>query len=213
MVSAEPLGKRCALRRSAARTCGMQIPVADAAGEIRAHPFGDQRVHHVERRDPAATGDAVAVDDEARLARRQMRKGLQQGRRVLPMNGKIASVQQTRRRQQIRRRWICRRSERRGAQAACRQACTPACASRVATAGADEDGVQGPNRAWAAIAAGDLNAAELRRPPSGEKRDRLVDPRPASRLAARSGSVARHRTSARNLGSRMKPIGCRFFGR
>jgi hypothetical protein len=47
-------------------------------------------MHHVERGYPAAAGNAVAVDDEAGLTRRQGRKSLEQRRSVLPMDGEIA---------------------------------------------------------------------------------------------------------------------------
>ena len=48
----------------------------------------------IERRDAAAAGDAVAVDDEAGALGQQRRKGFGQRRRVLPVNGKAPLVEQ-----------------------------------------------------------------------------------------------------------------------
>ncbi len=51
-------------------------------------------MHHVERCDAAATGDAITVQHIARLTRNKLWKGFGQGRRVLPVNGEVTTVQQ-----------------------------------------------------------------------------------------------------------------------
>ncbi len=102
MIDPVTLRQRRPLGRTGAFHLGMKIPVADPTGEIRAHTFRDQRVHHVERGHAAAAGDAVAIENIARLTGSKTGKGLHQGRRMLPVDGEVAILQQSRRCHQIR---------------------------------------------------------------------------------------------------------------
>ena len=58
-------------------------------------------MHHIERRNPARTGDPVAIEHEARLPRRQMVEGFSQHGGVFPVNGEVAIVEQACPRQNI----------------------------------------------------------------------------------------------------------------
>lgn len=70
----------------------------DARG---AHPCGDQVQHHVERRDAARAGDAIAVDDEQLLQEARVRELLLQRRHVLPVDRARVAREQPRLRERI----------------------------------------------------------------------------------------------------------------
>ena len=57
-------------------------------------------MHHVERGDAAAAGDALAVDHEAGRARDEVGEGFRQHRRVFPVDGEIPPREQARRREE-----------------------------------------------------------------------------------------------------------------
>lgn len=98
MVDAEALRRRSSLGRGRLSYLSVKIPIADAPGKICAHPVSDEGMHHVQRRDAATAGDAITVENEAGLSWSKMRKGLDESRGVFPVNGKIPSLEQSRRR-------------------------------------------------------------------------------------------------------------------
>ena len=81
------------LRPHALADVGEQEPLADRGGEVVAVVAGDQGDHHVERRDAARAGDAVAVEDEERRNDVDLREGLVEGGRMLPVERGAAAVE------------------------------------------------------------------------------------------------------------------------
>ena len=84
-----------ALRAHALADMGVQEPVADRGGKLAAMIALDQRHHHVERRDAARAGDAVAVDLEQRGRDGDIREIFAEGRLMLPMERHAATVEKS----------------------------------------------------------------------------------------------------------------------
>ena len=69
----------------------MHVPVAYVLRELAAELLADQRMHQIERRDPAGTGDPIAVDDVKGAFDKQVRRDFRQQSGVLPMDGHAAA--------------------------------------------------------------------------------------------------------------------------
>ena len=91
---AEPVAQVHALRPHTLADMGVQEPVADRGRKLAAVIALDQRHHHVERRDAARAGDAVAVDLEQRRHDLDIGKGLAESRQMLPMQRRAALIEQ-----------------------------------------------------------------------------------------------------------------------
>src|SRR6476620_8003396 len=73
----------------------VQEPVADRGRKLAAMIALDQRHHHVERRDAARAGDAVAVDLEQRWCDGDIREIFAEGRLMLPFLSDTATTEKT----------------------------------------------------------------------------------------------------------------------
>src|SRR5665811_1501347 len=98
---AEPVAQIHALGAVAFADMGVQEPVADSSGEWTAMIAFDQRHHHVERRDAARTGDAVAVDLEQGRHHGHVGEGFAKSRQMFPVQRRPALIQQPRARQNV----------------------------------------------------------------------------------------------------------------
>ena len=117
----------------------VQEPVADRGGQLPAMIALDQRHHHVERRDAARAGDAVAVDLEQRRHHGDVGEGLAERRQVLPVERRAALVEQSGACEDVRARRKCRRGSCLCAQAAAaRRRSLLSSKRRGISAGADE---------------------------------------------------------------------------
>src|SRR5262245_6365416 len=82
-----------ALRAHALADVRVQEPVADRGGKLAAMIALDQSHHHVEGRDAARAGDAVAVDFEQRWRDGDIREIFAECRLMLPMKRHAAAVE------------------------------------------------------------------------------------------------------------------------
>src|SRR6185436_8300341 len=89
--NAKPEPEIHALRAYAFADMGMQEPVADGGGKLAPVITLDESHHHVERRNAARAGDAVAVDLEQRGRDGDIREIFAEGRLMLPMERDAAT--------------------------------------------------------------------------------------------------------------------------